>query len=287
MKIRKLTWLLLITLSVVSCQDNKKEAQSNAQIENLRDSMNQVISQKEAEINDIMSTFNDIQEGFDEINQAQGRVNLEKANPEKSSRQSIMENIEFIRRTMQLNKERIARLQEQLKTSSFNTGKLKATIESLNKQMEEKEQQITQLQEELKAKDLKIAEQGQQITSLSGDVANLTAQNEQKAQTVARQDAEINTAWYVFGTKRELKEQRILQDGNVLKTSTFNKDYFTKVDIRVVKSIKLYSKSARLLTSHPAGSYTLDRDAQKQYTLHITNPQQFWSISKYLVILVR
>jgi chromosome segregation ATPase len=287
MKIRNLTLLLLIMLSVVGCEDKKKEAQNNAQIENLRDSMNQVISQKEAEINDIMGTFNDIQEGFDEINQAEGRVNLEKSNPEKSSRQSIMENIEFIRRTMQLNKERIARLQEQLKTSSFNTSKLKATIESLNKQMEEKAQQITKLQEELKAKDLKIAEQGQQINSLTGDVADLTQQNEQKAQTVARQDAEINTAWYVFGTKRELKAQRILQNGNVLKTSTFNKDYFTKVDIRVVKSIKLYSKSARLLTSHPAGSYTLDRDAQKQYTLHITNPQQFWSVSKYLVILVR
>ena len=69
--------------------------------------------------------------------------------------------------------------------------------------------------------------------------------------------------------------------------SNFNKSYFTKIDIRVDKEIKLYSKSAKLLTTHPAGSYTLTQDANKQYVLQITNPEIFWSTSKYLVILVK
>jgi hypothetical protein len=55
---------------------------------------------------------------------------------------------------------------------------------------------------------------------------------------------------YVFGTKKELKEQRIMVDGKVLQSS-FNKSYFTKIDIRVDKEIKLYSKSAKLL-HHPS-----------------------------------
>ena len=69
--------------------------------------------------------------------------------------------------------------------------------------------------------------------------------------------------------------------------SNFNKEYFTKIDIRIDKEIKLYSKSAEILTSHPAGSYTLQRDANKQYVLRITNPDSFWSTSKYLVIQVK
>ena len=69
--------------------------------------------------------------------------------------------------------------------------------------------------------------------------------------------------------------------------SNFNRDYFTKIDIRVTKEIKLYSRSAKMMTSHPSGSYTLQRDANKQYVLRITNPQSFWSTSKYLVILVK
>ena len=96
----------------------------------------------------------------------------------------------------------------------------------------------------------------------------------------------MNTAWFVFGTKSELKEQQILVDGKVLQDN-FNKNYFTKVDIRVDKEIKLYSKSAKMLTAHPSSSYTLQRDANKQFVLRITNPQVFWSTSKYLVILVK
>jgi hypothetical protein len=90
----------------------------------------------------------------------------------------------------------------------------------------------------------------------------------------------------VFGTKSELKEQRILVDGEVLQAD-FNKDYFTKIDIRKDKEIRLYSRSAKMLTSHPISSYTLQRDINKQYVLTILDPQQFWATSKYLVILVK
>ena len=69
--------------------------------------------------------------------------------------------------------------------------------------------------------------------------------------------------------------------------ANFNKSYFTKIDIRVDKEIKLYSKSAKILTSHPSSSYTLQQDANKQYILRITNPQIFWSTSKYLVVMVK
>ena len=75
--------------------------------------------------------------------------------------------------------------------------------------------------------------------------------------------------------------------GDKVLQQNFNKNYFTKIDIRVTREIKLYSKSARLLTSHPMGSYELTRDNNKMYTLVITNPQLFWSTSKYLVAVVK
>ena len=121
---------------------------------------------------------------------------------------------------------------------------------------------------------------------MNTNVTNLTAESEQKSQVISHQDKQLNTAWYVFGTRKELKEQNIIDGGKVL-SSNFNKNYFTKIDIRKDKEIKLYSKSAKLLTAHPASSYTLTRDANKQYVLRITNPQIFWSTSKYLVIQVR
>ena len=73
----------------------------------------------------------------------------------------------------------------------------------------------------------------------------------------------------------------MLSDGN------FNTDYFTKIDIRYDKEIKLYSKGAKLLTNHPTDSYRLEKDSQNQYVLNITNPNKFWAASRYLVIQVK
>ena len=139
---------------------------------------------------------------------------------------------------------------------------------------------------ELQAKDIQIDELHDKVADLSSNVSNLTEETTQKSKTISTQDKQLHAAWFVFGTKKELKEQNIIQDGEVLRAN-FNQDYFTKIDIRVDKEIKLYSRSAKLLTAHPSSSYVLEQDANKQYILRITNPQQFWSASKYLVILVK
>lgn len=277
----------LLALTVLMACNNKKE-EKNLASQNTIDSLTDVVNQKNNELNDIMSTFNDIQEGFREINEAEGRVNIARNNGETNAKADIMENISFIKRTMQLNKERIAKLREQLKESSFNTSKLQATIESLNKELESKTARIEELQAELDSKNAHIAHQDKQISELNTNVNSLTADNAAKARAVEQQDKQLNTAWYVFGTKKELREQHILEGTNkVLKGNNFNKDYFTKIDIRVDKVIKLYSKSAKLLTNHPAGSFSLDKDARGMYTLRITNPTTFWSVSKYLVVVVK
>ena len=277
----------LLALTVLMACNNKKE-EKNLASQNTIDSLTDVVNQKNNELNDIMSTFNDIQEGLREINEAEGRVNIARNNGETNAKADIMENISFIKRTMQLNKERIAKLTEQLKESSFNTSKLQATIESLNKELESKTARIEELQAELDSKNAHIAHQDKQISELNTNVNSLTADNAAKARAVEQQDKQLNTAWYVFGTKKELREQHILEGTNkVLKGNNFNKDYFTKIDIRVDKVIKLYSKSAKLLTNHPAGSYSLDKDARGMYTLRITNPTTFWSVSKYLVVVVK
>ena len=292
MPMKKIMILVAVALTVaLTACENKATQEQQAQADmSSRDSLLSVIAQKDNELNDMMTTLNDIQEGFRQINEAEGRVNLSKGQPETSQREEIMENLAFIQRTMQLNRELIARLQ-QLKTNTSASSKLKATleatIEGLNSELEAKNKQIADLTAELEQKNLYIAKQGEQITALNQNVNDLTAQNEAKSRTMAAQDKELHTGWYVFGTKRELKEQNILQRGDVLRSDQFNKDYFTRVDIRVDKVIKLYSKSAKLLTNHPAGSYSLDRDSQGQYTLRITNPQEFWRASRYLVIVVK
>ena len=269
---------------IVGCKEEKKAQDLAQQLQT--DSLQKIISQRDNEINDMMATLNDIQEGFRQINEAEDRVNLAKDGEGANKATQIKENIAFIQSRMEQNRELINKMKQQLRESSFKSEELKRSLEGMVKQLEEKDKQLQQLRTELDKKDIHISELDETINNLNTNVTNLTNENNEKTKTINTQDKELHTAWYVFGTKNELREQNILVKGDVLK-SNFNKNYFTKIDIRVEKEIKLYSKSARLLTTHPSASYSLTTDASGQYVLRINNPQQFWSTSKYLVILVK
>lgn len=271
-------------LLMTGCKDGKN-APGLASVQQT-DSLNDVIAQKDSEINEMMGTLNDIEEGFRLINEAENRVALLKNGEGTSKKQNLKENIQFIAERMKQNRELIAKLQKQLESSTLKGGQLKKTIDNLTAQLEEKDKQLLALREELDKKDIHISELDETIGNLNTNVSNLSADNQQKAETINAQDKQLNTAWYVFGTKKELKGQHILEGGKVM-NGNFNKNYFTKVDIRNTTEIKLYSKSAKLLTAHPASSYSLTHDASRQYVLRITNPQIFWSTSKYLVVLVK
>ena len=281
---KKLFIFAMCAMALASCNEGAKKAENQARAE--RDSLNQVIAQKDDEINDMMTTLIDIEEGFREITEAQSRVTLAKNGEGTNTKQRITENFQFIQSMMQQNKDLIAKLQQQVRESSIKSDKLKKIIANLTETMEKKDQQITEMKEQLELKNIHIGELKYAINTMREDARALQDENEAQSKTINAQDKQLNTAWYACGTEKELKGQQILVKGKVLQ-GNFNKDYFTKIDIRVDNTIKLYSKSAKLLTTHPSSSYTLQPDANKQLTLRITDPQAFWSTSKYLVVQVK
>lgn len=282
---KQLKLFACLALLLLGACTGKKSSADLANMEQ-NDSLQRIIAQRDSEINDMMSTLNEIQEGLSAINQAENRLSIAREGEGANKTAQIKENIKFIANTMARNRELMKRLQQQLRESRFNGDELRKTISNLTQQLDDKAQELQRLKAELDAKDIHIAELDEKIDNLNDNVENLQTDAQQKAQTISNQDKQLNTAWFVFGTKKELKEQHIMENGKVLQ-SNFNKNYFAKIDIRIDKEIKFYSKSARILTMHPSGSYTLTPDVNKQYVLRITNPQLFWSTSKYLVVLVK
>lgn len=283
---KKLILLLVASIALSSCDaltGSKKLKEENEQLKI-------ELSQNNAELEGMLETFNSIQEGFRMINEAENRVDIQKdviKENSVSAKKRIAEDIKFIAEKMKENKEKISKLESQLKSSRVNSSQLKKAIASLTEELKSKQEYIEALVEELSKKDMKMKELEVEIQDLTDSNSELIDVNSDLNNKVVNQDAEINTAWYVFGTKSELKEQNILVKGDVLTTDNYNKDYFTKIDVRTTKEIKLYSKRAELLTSHPAGSYRLEKDEKGQYMLTVIDIQKFWSISKYLVILVK
>ena len=281
---KKLLLLTVCAATLASCGNMGRNDALKAE----NDSLNIVLAERDAELEGIMEAFNEVQEGFRLINEAENRVDLHGDAAEGTSvAEKIREDIRFISEKLQSNRQRIAELEEQLNNSKYASSSLKKNIASLKKELEAKTQQIETLRTELASRNIRIA-----VAGLTQDVANLVAENAAKAATVASQDKALNAAWFVFGTTSELKEQKIISKKflgktKVLEDNDFNKDYFTQIDIRTDKEIKLYSKDAKLLTSHPEGSYALVKDDKDLLTLKISNPSKFWSVSRFLVIEVK
>ncbi len=135
-----------------------------------------------------------------------------------------------------------------------------------------------------------INQLGSTVDKLGKDVDELSNDNKSKQEKIKEMDVSIHTAWYVFGTRKELKDQKIVTSDGLFSPQRvlqqdFNKNYFVRIDARNTKSIPLYSTRAKILTNHPKSSYTLEKD-NGNFVLLIVDTNEFWSVSKYLVIEV-
>lgn len=287
-------FLFVATVVALTSCDVIGGGSNRDQLKAENDSLMLLLTQRNAELDEMLGTFNDISEGFRLINAAESRVDLNRnavGEGSLSAKEKIADDIEFIRKQMEENREQIAKLQQMLKDSKNNSAQLKRAVNQLTKELEAKMQRIEELQTELAAKNIRIQELDEAVTGLTAAREQLESENAAKSATIAAQDKDLNTAWFVFGTKSELKEQNILKTrflgkGEVMKEDNINLDYFTKIDIRTTNQIRLYSKGAKVLTNHPNNSYTLEKDDKGELTLKITNAKEFWSVSKYLVIQV-
>lgn len=281
---KKLLFVGMCLAALAACTGGDKW--KNMKIVRERDSLLQVIGQRDAELNDILTAMNEIEEGMLKIGGAEERITIAKQGEGASQTQRIQEDMEFIQTQLEENRKLMESLQAKLRNSTVKNSQLQKALDKLSAQIEEKDKALEDLRNELSEKNIHIARLGEAIDSLNTNVNALQEETKAKTEVIMDQEKRMHTAWFVYGTKSELKSQKILSNGKVLQ-GDFNRNYFTEIDIRADKEIKLYSKSAELLTSHPSDSYTLQRDENKQYVLTITNAEVFWSTSRYLVVQVK
>ena len=280
----KKTIFLLVAIATffANCTDGPKKADLISQ----NDSLRNVIASRDAAMDEMINTINVVEQGFKAINEAQGRINLDAA-AEQSKLVTLQKDINFINETLQKNKQQIAELEEKLSKNQSYSKQLKTMVEKLKKELAEKNAQIAALQQELSQKNIHIDELDKSVQQLTGSVDELSATKVANEKIISAQENALNAVWYAIGTKSELKEQKILDGKKVLRDAAANMSYFTKCDRRELKTIETHEKSAKLLTTHPEGSYKLERNSEKKYVLTITDADNFWSVSKYLVIQVK
>ncbi|MFQ5335803.1 MAG: hypothetical protein ACE5DN_06990 [Flavobacteriales bacterium] len=259
--------------------------EENPQLDSLKakyTNLQKQAGEKDESINEMLRSFNEIEENLAKIKEQEGIISSrsnQEAGLDERSKNKIVEDIQLINALMLENKRKISWLRQQLKKSGVKIDELNKLIEQLNKSVEEKDMEITELKE--------------QLTNLQISMEELTAENEAQNERIGEQTEKLNTAFYAFGTSKELigqgvitKEGGFIGLGRIEKLrEDFAKDYFTRIDITQTKSFDIFAKKARIVTSHPKGSYKLEGDG-KVDRLIVTDPTSFWSVSKYLVVVV-
>lgn len=281
---RKLLPILFIGL-IASCQQKSEEQQSpDAEKKDLENQIAQLElenQQKDSVINESLAFFNEIQNNLEAIGIRRDQIKKLSDNPElePDDKKWILEEIRRINFLREDNARLVKRLNDQLDKSGVRIQELETMVESLLQDIKWKDEQISLLQVELDRLDSQYS-------------ALFDAYQEQAIQ-VDQLRNELNKVYYAYGSSEELETNKIITRKNgfigigrrLELRSDFNPEYFTQGDATKLKSLNIRGNNARLLSDHPPSSYKLVPNATGSQ-LKITDPSEFWKISRYLVVLV-
>jgi DNA repair exonuclease SbcCD ATPase subunit len=289
--------LSIITLATITTGSMLLSSCNNGDLAKTKqenDSLKTVIDERGAEINNFIASFNEVESTLDSVSAKQQVIHMsvDKSHGEfkLSQKERINQEIADINNLMDQNRKTIAQLSRKLKGSVHKNEKLEKTIATLNNQLTQKFLELTTLNDELNLLNVQVAK-------LQTSVDTLTAQNLDQLQTIANKNTALHTAYYIIGKSKELQDEKLIdKQGGLLgigRTSKLNSEFdnskFIRIDYTQTTNIPMSTKSAKIITNHPPDSYVLNKDMTDKNelitNLVITNPEKFWSISKYLVVV--
>ena len=292
---KKFIYLLLIPVIILTsgCAHRKEQI---ARLQAQNDSLRAVGTDKDSNIADFVTTFNQVEANLDSIKRIELIIDKSaKAGEVKGSRkEQITSDIHYIYDLLQKNRKLVAELTAKLSKSNRHAKELQLMIDNLNKSIDEKNAQIAQLTDELGKLNIQVKDLNVKVAGLNSNVNDLTADNQKKQADIDAKTEALNTAYYVIGTNRELKDKKIITGAggfigigrtkNVM--ADLNMNDFTKVDITKVSEIPVMKKKINIVTNHPTNSYRIEGNKTVDKIV-ITNAKEFWSLSKVIVIVAK
>jgi len=243
---------------------------------------------KEELLVEFVSSMNEIQENLSKIKEHENIISarFDNGNMEvkNSMKDAIIGDIDLINNLLIDNKEKMALLQSKFRRSEKNAiikiAGLEKMIENLAIQMTLKDSEISKLHSQL-------AEANAQLGVMFNEYNN-------RLEELGNQEDLLNTAYYCYGSSKELKEQGVISKkggfiglGKTAKLSeNFNKEYFNQIDISIVNEIDITGDDVQLITNHPTESYRIEGEEGSKKII-IVDSEIFWNSSKYLVIQVK
>lgn len=254
-------------------------------------SLQSTVTARDSSLTEFMTTLDEVERNLDTVAQRQHIITVASDKPgelKKTQKERINSEILAINNLMEENRIKLEELNKKLKSSKSKNVQLEKMLATLNSQISQKDLELTALNE-------KLANLNAEVATLKLCMDTLIASNNAHQQTIAANTMALHTAYYVVGKSKELQDKNLIdRTGGLLgmgKTSKLNSDIdnskFTRIDYTQVTDIEVNSP-VKIVTSHPTNSYKLDLDGKVKNLVKrivITDPEKFWSASKYLVVV--
>jgi len=279
---KKLILLLLFPL-VYSCGNNQEAEQLQKENERLRTES----AFKDSAIKKFTRSFNQIIDNLNFITETEKSIVLKVKKNKKllaDDKKKIEEDVKMISTLIQQNKNIADTMKRHFSMNQLNFTEFDKMFENLNCQIEDKNNEINLLRNNLGEADVAFNTFDDLFDKLTTVNVEMETKINQQQATIEKQEQQLNTAYYIFGTHKELKEAGVLAKAGLTRienpVKNFNTSKFIKIDLRQAKSINIWSSTFRVITNHPPDSYKAEKNS-----LLITNPDEFWKLTKYLVVL--
>jgi predicted RNA-binding protein with EMAP domain len=279
--------LTIITLSLLTACSSEQPTSSETQSGESSDldkriaQLERESAQKDSLINESLEFFSEIQTNLESIEIKKDELRIISTNPEITSddKKWILDQIRHINYLREENARKVLQLNKKLKESGLKIKELNNMIDDLLLNIQARDEQIGLLQNEL--------------GSLDKAYSKLFDAYQEKAELVAELTDELNTVYYSYGTEEELAKNQVIELKNgfigigkkIKLMDDFNEKYFAKIDLTEEKEIFVEGSDLKFITDHPSKSYSLVRIG-KNTKIKISNPREFWKVSKYLVVIV-
>lgn len=283
----------LFAVSIVSCVENSGKYKAlRAQL----DSLQQEHGIQSGELDEAFAILNEVEQGLQSIRESENIITVQ-----AQSRDGLdvpAESREQIKNDMQAIGDAIRQYQAQIeqlkKDNRIQSAQFRKRLDALSAELRQKSELIESLTAQLNEKDAQLAVKAEQIASLDlvvsnlkEEVATLNKSSEELKEKVAEQDKELYSVHYIVASKADLITAGVITKGGLFKSSKVSyeseRNSFVTIDSREITSINTNAKKAKVLSVHPAGSYTLEK-INDEIIISISDPARFWEQTRYLVV---
>lgn len=287
-KITSLLSMCFVLLLVCSCGNSGSEVMKLVEE---RDSLRQINREQIERLDSYSKTIETLNETLDSIAYQENMIFFNNNGEMPITKENVKHNLMRFEALLKKQGDKIRQLEKQLSESNDSNTQSLSLISHLKEQLNTKNIQIAQLKEELEKKNVDIVRLQEQVESQrltintqTATISELNQRTQRQGEALARQDAILNNGYVLIGSKDDLKRKGILKKGKIVADAALDRSKFAKVDIREWREVSFTAKRPRILTNMPASSYEITTTGNRNFTLTVKNPSDFWRISTYLVI---